>query len=950
MTAIGHTVFAGALRKLARLVIRRPKWLIVSQLALMAVCTVYTCYHLKFDMSRDNLVGADKKYHQVFMKFQKEFPVQDQVAIVVESESPDRNRQFVERLAAKLVLETNLLTDVFYKGDLASLGPKALLFVPLDDLKEMSKQLVIYRPFINQFTEATNLNSFFELINKQFRTAKHETNAENTALLGAIPALQRIISQATETLSMPGTPVSPGVNALFGAGAEAQQRMYITFATNRIYLITARTRSAKLIPQAVKRIRTLLAETKTEVPGLNVGLTGEPVLDYDEMVQSEKDSTRASVVSLVLCALIFIYSYHGTGRPLKAVTCLIVGLSYSMGFTTLTIGHLNILTITFAPILIGLAIDFGVHFISRFEEEIRKGWTPEQAVETAMVFTGQGIVTGALTTATAFLAMGCTDFKGIQEMGIISGGGLILCLIPMLTMLPAMLIKGRQNVLDHEGGMPAHQRARIERLWLDRPGMVIGLALALCGAAALQFQKVTFDYNLLDMQSKGLPAVVYEKKLLFSGTSVLYAAVVADSLEQARHFEEELQGLPTVAGVDGMSDRGPQIYDLLTKDQSSKLALVRAIKDEVSHFHFAQVETNPLPEFKSSAKVEGPPVEETPPVRLHTLSTTLYSTMGYLGLAAEEAQKSDPKVANQLRAVRQAISDFRVKILSDDPVIPERLGEYQQALFDDIHQTFGALMTQDTDGHLTPDDLPPALRSQFVGNSGKYMVQVFPKGDIWRHDVQGKFISEIRSALGPDADHLTGTPVQLYEYTTLLKNSYEQAALYSLAVIALMVYLHFRSLPCVVLALLPVAIGSSWTLGLMGLTHLPFNPADIMTLPLVVGIGVTNGIQILNRVAEEGNAGILSKSTGKAVLVSGLTAIVGFGSLALGEHQGIESLGLVMATGIAACLVAALSFLPALLHILERAGWSVAKKRPSSSNAELLPGLEEPRYKPQSKN
>jgi hopanoid biosynthesis associated RND transporter like protein HpnN len=946
---MGHTVFAGALRWIARLVIRHPKPLIVTQWALMAVCVVYTCFHLKFDMSRDNLVGADKKYHQVFMKFQKEFPVQDQLAVVVESESPERNRQFVERLAAKLALETNLLTDIFYKGDLASLGPKALLFVPLEDLKEMRQQLAVYGPFINQFTEATNLNSFFELINKQFRTVKRETNAENTALLGAIPALQRIISQAIETLSMPGRPVSPGVNALFGAGAEAQQRMYITFATNRIYLVTARTRGGELIPQAVKRVRTLLAQTEMEVPGLNVGLTGEPVLDYDEMVQSEKDSTRASVVSLLLCALIFIYSYHGTGRPLKAVACLIVGLSFSMGFTTLTIGHLNILTITFAPILIGLAIDFGVHFISRFEEEIRKGWTPEQAVETAMVFTGQGIVTGAFTTATAFLAMGFTDFKGIQEMGIISGGGLILCLIPMLTMLPAMLIKGRQNVLDHEGGMPGHQRARIERLWLDRPGMVLGLALALCGAAALQFHQVTFDYNLLDMQSKGLPAVVYEKKLLFSGTSVLYAAVLADSLEQARQFEEKLKGLPSVASVDG-SDRGPEIYDLLTRDQTSKLALVREIKDVVSHFQFARVETNSVPELNSAVKEENPHADESPLLHLPTLSTTLYSTMGYLGWAAVEAEKSDPKLAAQLRAVREAISDFRVKILSDDPLIPQRLDEYQQALFDDIHQTFEALMTQDTDGRLTPDDLPPALRSQFVGQTGKYLVQVFPAGDIWRHDVQGKFISEIRSALGPYADRLTGTPVQLYEYTTLLKDSYEQAALYALAVIAVMVYLHFRSLPCVVLALLPVAIGSSWTLGWMGLTDLPFNPADIMTLPLVVGIGVTNGIQILNRVAEEGNTGILAKSTGKAVLVSGLTAIVGFGSLALGRHQGIQSLGLVMATGIAACLIAALSFLPALLHILERVGWSVVKNRPSSSNAEPLLDLEEPRYKPQSEN
>ena len=136
-----------------------------------------------------------------------------------------------------------------------------------------------------------------------------------------------------------------------------------------------------------------------------------------------------------------------------------------------------------------------------------------------MIFTGQGIVTGALTTAFAFLAMGITNFKGIQEMGIISGGGLALCLMPMMTMLPALLLRGRQNAMDHSVGLPAEGRARIESIWLERPGWVVGGALALCALAATQFNKVEFDYNLLDMQSKGLPVVVYEKKLLFSSAS-----------------------------------------------------------------------------------------------------------------------------------------------------------------------------------------------------------------------------------------------------------------------------------------------------------------------------------------------------------------------------------------------------------------------------------------------
>src|SRR5437016_13895654 len=121
-----------------------------------------------------------------------------------------------------------------------------------------------------------------------------------------------------------------------------------------------------------------------------------------------------------------------------------------MGFPTLVVGHLNILTITFAPMLIGMAIDFGVHLVTRYEEELRHGKTERAALEKAMVFTGQGIFTGCFTTAGAFLAMAITNFKGIQEMGLISGGGVLICLAPMMTLLPVLLLRGRQNVLDHQ--------------------------------------------------------------------------------------------------------------------------------------------------------------------------------------------------------------------------------------------------------------------------------------------------------------------------------------------------------------------------------------------------------------------------------------------------------------------------------------------------------------------
>jgi len=294
----------------------------------------------------------------------------------------------------------------------------------------------------------------------------------------------------------------------------------------------------------------------------------------------------------------------------------------------------------------------------------------------------------------------------------------------------------------------------------------------------------------------------------------------------------------------------------------------------------------------------------------------------YLGLALENVGTNDPALASQLERLRHTVIDTRRAML-DESLGPEsdrarKLGLYQRAFFTDLQQTFRALQEQDPSGPMQLDDLPPALRERFVGKSGKLLLQVFPKDDVWQRQPQEQFVRQLRT-VDPDA---TGTPVQLYEYTTLLKQSYETAAWYALAAITVLVAWHFRSPLAVVLALLPVGLGMLWMTGWMGWREVPFNPANIMTLPLVVGIGVTNGIHILNRFAEEQEPGLLAKSTGKAVLVSGLTTVAGFGSLMLADHQGIASLGFVMSTGVTACMVAGLAVLPALLVLLAGPGSS----------------------------
>src|SRR5947207_7727242 len=357
MQAPTDSVAVRVLRWLSNVVYRYPRLVFYPQLLLFVVSIVYTVARLEFNTRRENLVGAEKQYHQNYLRYKKEFISQDELVAVVESEDMEKNRQFVERLGARLAAETNLFTDVIFNNDVTMLGNKALLFFPEKDLKELLQTLRDYRPFIQQFAQATNLNSLFRLVNHQFRTAKHEENAENESLVKALPAMERIVAQASDSLQRPGTPPSPGLTALFNAGKEAEQQIYVTFADGRIYIATARALSEELNDQAVQRLRERVAQTKAEVPGINVGITGEPVLEYDEMAQSQHDTTVATIVSLVLVALIFIYGYSESGRPIKATISLIAGLAYTTAFATLVVGHLNILTITFLPMIVGLATE-----------------------------------------------------------------------------------------------------------------------------------------------------------------------------------------------------------------------------------------------------------------------------------------------------------------------------------------------------------------------------------------------------------------------------------------------------------------------------------------------------------------------------------------------------------------------------------------------------------------
>jgi predicted RND superfamily exporter protein len=216
------------------------------------------------------------------------------------------------------------------------------------------------------------------------------------------------------------------------------------------------------------------------------------------------------------------------------------------------------------------------------------------------------------------------------------------------------------------------------------------------------------------------------------------------------------------------------------------------------------------------------------------------------------------------------------------------------------------------------DDLPPSLVERFVGQSGKHLLKIYGRGDIWNFESLKKFVSDVRS-VDPRA---TGNPLQAYEASLEMKRSYEQAAIYALIVILAVLWLDFRSVKYSLLAALPLACGMAQTLGLMGLVGIDLNPANLIGIPLILGIAVDYGVHIVHDALERPGPYAISASTANSVLVDALTTILGFGALMVASHKGLESLGRVLTLGVTTCTITSLVFLPAVITMMRtpRAG------------------------------
>jgi uncharacterized protein len=872
-----------------RLILAFPVATIALSLAIAGAACYLTVTRLGYQTSRMDLLNPKSSYNRLWNEYIKEFGDEDDAVVVVEGPGRDQVVPVLEELSAALARDDRLFHAVLHEVDLRKIRSKGLHYLSPEELAGLDRFVSELGPILQGDWSPLNLNNMASGIAAQLEAGQ----GDRAQVAAARDKLQRLVASLVESF---------GQRRYQSPWPQMPSSFAILSELNSDYLLTKQGQLGFVLlrlargedgfnhyTEATDALRALIAQVQARHPQTTIGLTGLPIMENDEMRSSQSSMIWASLVSMIGVGLLFVAGFGGARHALLANVVLLVGMAWAFGYVTLVVGHLNILSVTFTVTMIGIGIDFGVYYVARYLQLRSESKNCEAALLETARGAGPAITAGAISTAVAFFAAGFTNFKGVAELGIIAGGGLLLCALSELVLLPAGIY-----LIDRSGWGVRMPRPLGVHRWiapfLKFPRFTLVATFCLTIVASTGLGRLWYDNNLLNMQAQGLESVTLEKKLLAeSGQSVWYALSIADSREELLARKAEFLKLSSV-------ERTEEIVSLLPVDDEVKQPIIQRVQNRLAS----------LPERPPLVAVDRP--------------EKLGQILGKLQDLLTQSRGGE-KPVRQLEAVRDQL---RRMPLSD---CYAQLSRFQQEMAGDLLSRLHILKSIANPDPPALTDLPASLVDRFVGQHGKHLLKIFGRGDIWDTHALGHFVDEVRRV----DPHVTGNPLQAHEASLEMKRSYQEAAVYSLLVILAVLVLDFKSLQYAILAVMPLGIGVLQMFGLLGLLDIPLNPANLIALPLILGIGVDYGVHIVHEFREHEGPYCISPATAVAVLVDALTTLVGFGSLMIASHQGLQSLGRVLTLGVTCCLFTSLIMLPAFLT------WATRhRKRPSRPEPVLL--------------
>lgn len=873
-----HAWLARLLGGVTTAVLRFPRATLAIGVGLAIVSVLFTVWRLEYKASRVELLSPTSDYNRRWLSYLREFGDADDVVVVVEGDSPEAVRPVIDELGEIFSREERLFESLLFKIDVSRLKAKGLHLVPDRQLAELAKSLENPTPALAGDWSQLNFGGQLVAAGAAWPEDAAANSVTTHTRLAAMRPLLEHLQRALSDLPPPPSPQSDFAEQIAAAGRLPTE--YLSADQGRLGLLLLRMveKGEEFVrgSEAIDALRAIVARVQPRHPRVRIGLTGLPIMENDEMRVSQRDMSLANVISFIGVAAVFVAILGGWRHPLWTSITLLIGMAWSFGYLTLAIGHLNILSVAFSVFLIGLGMDFGIHYVARYLQFRVERENLAEAIRKTSVGIGPGITTGAVTTALAFFTAGMTDFPGVAELGIIAGGGILLCFVASVTVLPAMLVLGDRHRPRVFVAAPLDV-GRWSEVMLRQPGWVLAASLVITVALSAGLPRVWYDHNLLNLQSQGLESVDLERKLLAeSDQNTWYAVSIAESVVELLERKQRFLQLGTV-------DRVEEIVSLVGVENREKTQRIAAIHRQLENL------PNGVPLV---------PVEQ--PAHLAKAVNVLHRTAA--------SSPSLAPIAQQLSVVRDLLFATR----PDDYFV--RMTRYQQSLASEGLARLEAIRDASAADAPSFDDLPESLVQRFRSASGKHLLKVYGRGDIWDRAALEAFVGDLRT-VDPE---VTGQPLQAFEASREMKDSYQAAMLYAFIGSCLVLAIDFRRLSDILLALMPLAVGMLQMFGLMGLLGVPLNPANMIVLPLIFGIGIDEGVHIIHDYRGQPGAYRMSNSTAVSVLLSSLQEIVGFGSLMISEHQGLQSLGRVLTLGMTCSMFTSLIMLPALLTWMGR--------------------------------
>ncbi len=840
---------------------------IIFIIPILAVITLfYTVNNLGMNTDTRDMLSAELSWRKLDIEYEKLFPhATDNLIIVIEAATPDEAMDSALTFENKLKQHQEFFKTIYYPKNEDFIKTSSLLYMDINQLQDLADTLAKNQPFLSRLMRDQSLNGFLTMLHDAVEAKQQGEEID----------LSTIFHEFNNVLNAHNHKKHYQMSWQNLLSAEQdKKKVYKEFIIVQPILDFTNFLPAENV---LNKIRELAVESGiTPKNNMQLKLTGTVALSHEELVSVSNTNLTAIIIAFILVAFILVFGLGSGKLVLLVLGSLMTGLIFTAGFATFAIGELNLISVVFAVLYIGLGVDFGIHYCLKYRELIIRGENKKNAIDKTNSDIGTSLLLCAFTTAIGFYAFVPTDYNGISELGLISGTGMFISLFITLTFLPALLKHANIMFEDHPKTDINPKIISLLSIPERHSSSILIFTILITAISLWCARDLRFENSLLNIQPQNNESVVTFKELFNNQEyTPLTNILITENENRAEELSEQLIQLPLVKDVIWLNSFIPE-------EQEDKLFII----DEINLLQgelFTQKNT----------------LHVSPDITLDTLNSfksLLISITNSDNIIASNIQ-------NNITVFQKNLSQLNGKQTK------EKLDSLERSLLASLPGRMNNLNSSLNTEGLSLSDINDTFSRRWKGNNN-YLLEIIPTEDLSNYSNLEAFVEQTQIA----APQITGPPVVSVEASKAVVNAFKQGFLSAFIAITILLLILMPKIRYSFFVIIPLLIATILTSATSVLFNVPLNLANIIALPLLFGIGVDSAIHIIHRHHEKQNKEILlASSSARAIVISALTTIFSIGNLAFSPHLGTASMGILLTIGISFALLCTLIITPALL-------------------------------------